>query len=398
MRRRGFVLAVMAFMLGAVSLSAPATSLAATTTAYTANNTTGASRTLPNGQFGYSDGCEVGYSGSTEFRCAFEFPLSIPSTAKILSAKLKIQKTAGCPYSTDCLVDVYAYEGNGSSDLADVTAGSLVRIYNPNGSALDMDVSADLQARVTNGISSIGYNLRRDPGNTHNPDTQDFSISGSTQVSLTVSYIAQPVDVNVYLAMTEVGAGGTVTSSPAGIDCGQACSATFEYAEPVTLTATPIAGASFVAWTHGPQECQGSNNPVCSFIVPALNLDIEATFTAPGPPPPTGPPVPTPSNVTPPPHTALPTGAPKPTAGPGPTNGPAATDVIASDGTVITPPPPTLAPGVTPGPTILGLGDDADQAGASGGIPLPIVIALILVLGGLVGGGVYWYTKRQQAS
>jgi hypothetical protein len=77
----------------------------------------------------------------------------------------------------------------------------------------------------------------------------------------------------------------------------------------------------------------------------------------------------------------------------------APTGVIASDGTMITPPPSTLPPSVTPAPTILGLGEgDASDAGSSGGIPLPIVIVLILVLGGVVGGGVYWFTKRQQAS
>jgi hypothetical protein len=392
-------LAVLALIAGcALPLVGPVTSLASQSSTFTTNVTVGASRTLPNGSFAYSDGCEVGYSGSTEFRCSFEFGISIPSTAKILSATLNVKKTAGpnCALS-DCPVDVYGYNGNGSSDLSDVSQGTLVRIFYPNGNVQGLDVSSDLQARVSNGLAWMGYRMSRDSSSTRSPDVQDFDISGATRVSLSVSYVAQPVDVTVHLG----GSGsGVVTSNPSGISCGEFCTATFEYAEPVTLTATPQNGSTFDHWDGG--ECDGSPDPACNFIVPALNMDTTAVFDPPIGPPVSAPPSPTPNNLTPPPLTPppLPTGqastGPHPTGGPGATGAPAPTDVIASDGTVITPPPPTLAPGETPTPTILGLGDEADTS--SGGIPLPLVILLILVLGGLVGGGVYWYTKRQQAA
>src|SRR5207244_693260 len=44
---------------------------------------------------------------------------------------------------------------------------------------------------------------------------------------------------------------GTVTSSPAGIDCGIACTATYDSGTVVTLTATPAANATFDGWTGG---------------------------------------------------------------------------------------------------------------------------------------------------
>ena len=43
--------------------------------------------------------------------------------------------------------------------------------------------------------------------------------------------------------------GGVVTSLPAGIDCGDTCSASFAAGSEVTLTAEPAADASFVRWT-----------------------------------------------------------------------------------------------------------------------------------------------------
>jgi hypothetical protein len=50
---------------------------------------------------------------------------------------------------------------------------------------------------------------------------------------------------------------GTVTSSPAGIDCGSECSASFEAGTEVTLTASPAAGSEFGGWTACDAESEG---------------------------------------------------------------------------------------------------------------------------------------------
>jgi hypothetical protein len=52
----------------------------------------------------------------------------------------------------------------------------------------------------------------------------------------------------------ELGGSGTVTSSPAGIKCGTACSARFDRNTTVTLTAKPNRGSRFQGWQHG---CSG---------------------------------------------------------------------------------------------------------------------------------------------
>src|SRR5438094_625219 len=65
--------------------------------------------------------------------------------------------------------------------------------------------------------------------------------------------------------------GGTVTSSPAGIDCGTACAATYDSGSVVTLTATPAANATFDGWTGG--GCAGTGP--CT-----LTLTADTTVTA----------------------------------------------------------------------------------------------------------------------
>jgi hypothetical protein len=82
------------------------------------------------------------------------------------------------------------------------------------------------------------------------------------------------------LTVTKAGtADGSVTSTPAGIDCGTTCSASFLQGTQVTLTATPATGATFVGWGGG--SCSGTGT-----CVVALNADttVTATFSLPPPP------------------------------------------------------------------------------------------------------------------
>lgn len=83
------------------------------------------------------------------------------------------------------------------------------------------------------------------------------------------------------IAVTPAGAGtGTVASSPAGIDCGATCTATFSAATQVTLTATPAAGGTFTGWTGA---CTGT--APCVVTMEEARA-VTATFDAPAPPPP----------------------------------------------------------------------------------------------------------------
>lgn len=82
------------------------------------------------------------------------------------------------------------------------------------------------------------------------------------------SIVLKPV-----LCLSRRGSGlGTVTSSPATIDCGSTCAAYFTKDTVVTLTATPAAGATFAGWS-GP--CSGTGSCVVTL---SLATTVTATF------------------------------------------------------------------------------------------------------------------------
>lgn len=79
------------------------------------------------------------------------------------------------------------------------------------------------------------------------------------------------------LTVVRAGAGsGTVTSAPAGIDCGTDCTQAYLSRSSVTLTATPAAGSRFVGWDVA--ACGSSST--CS-IAMFGSRTVTATF-APG--------------------------------------------------------------------------------------------------------------------
>ena len=68
--------------------------------------------------------------------------------------------------------------------------------------------------------------------------------------------------------------GGTVTSTPSGIDCGPACSASFDDGTQVTLTPSPLSGSTFNGWSG---ECVGVGTCTLSM---SRARSVTATFTA----------------------------------------------------------------------------------------------------------------------
>ena len=79
----------------------------------------------------------------------------------------------------------------------------------------------------------------------------------------------------VTLAIGAAGNGtGTVTSSPAGINCGPDCAETYPNGASVTITATPAGGSIFAGWSGG--GCTGKDP--CSLTL-AADTTVTATFT-----------------------------------------------------------------------------------------------------------------------
>ena len=76
---------------------------------------------------------------------------------------------------------------------------------------------------------------------------------------------------NLTVATTGPGT-GTVTSAPAGIDCGSDCSESYTENTVVSLTAAPAAGSSFAGWSGA---CRGTDS--CSVTMDAAK-SVTATF------------------------------------------------------------------------------------------------------------------------
>ena len=82
---------------------------------------------------------------------------------------------------------------------------------------------------------------------------------------------------NQSLTVSKTGLGsGVISSAPAGINCGTACSYGFAYNTLVTLTATPTTGHSFGGWSGG--VCSGTGT--CTVTMNAAK-SVTATFNVP---------------------------------------------------------------------------------------------------------------------
>lgn len=88
------------------------------------------------------------------------------------------------------------------------------------------------------------------------------------------------------LTVSKSGTGiGTVTSSPAGIDCGTACIASFEGSTIVTLNAVPLPGSAFGGWS-GDADCSDGivtmSSPISCIAVFSALEPPSAAANAPG--------------------------------------------------------------------------------------------------------------------
>jgi hypothetical protein len=103
-----------------------------------------------------------------------------------------------------------------------------------------------------------------------------FNFAGTVNGSSTTGPIAAALPSNdpmFSVSVTLAGAGtGTVTSSPAGINCGSTCSTSVLAGTVVTLTANPAAGTIFAGWSGA---CSGTSTCV---ITADANANVTATF------------------------------------------------------------------------------------------------------------------------
>ena len=97
----------------------------------------------------------------------------------------------------------------------------------------------------------------------------DVEMSSDTTITATFA-------IKRLLTVAKAGSGtGSVTSAPAGIDCGATCSASFVEGSTVALTAAPAAGSRFAGWSGG--GCSGTG--ACEVTMTGAP-SVTATFVA----------------------------------------------------------------------------------------------------------------------
>lgn len=69
---------------------------------------------------------------------------------------------------------------------------------------------------------------------------------------------------------------GTITSIPAGIDCGSICTASFPNGTVITLTATPVASSTFTGWIG--DSCPNATSTTCILPMTAIR-NVTAIFS-----------------------------------------------------------------------------------------------------------------------
>ncbi|HUD65746.1 MAG TPA: hypothetical protein VMQ17_14250 [Candidatus Sulfotelmatobacter sp.] len=104
--------------------------------------------------------------------------------------------------------------------------------------------------------------------------TSEYVPTTGSQWSTRISSFSLPSCTSPTLTVTVAGT-GTVTSTPAGINCPTQCSSSFPSKTSVTLSAAAASGSSFGGWT-GP--CSGT--AACTFAITS-GLTVGATFNVP---------------------------------------------------------------------------------------------------------------------
>lgn len=188
-------------------------------------------------------GCAA--SGSDPNRCTvtLDAPVAVTATFRPAPHALSVTTTGA---------------GTVTSEPAGIDCGSVCEASYPSGTAVALTASP-----------GTGHTFGGWGGDCSGTAECTVMMDGARSVSATFDPIPRR------LTVTTDGA-GTVESTPAGIDCGATCDASFPHGTQVTLTATPEPGSVFVGWTGA---CSGADPCVVT-----LDADLQATATfVPGP-------------------------------------------------------------------------------------------------------------------
>jgi hypothetical protein len=148
--------------------------------------------------------------------------------------------------------------GNVSSAPTGITCGTACSANYPYGTAVTLTAVASTGSTFTGWSGAC-------------TGTGSCSVTLTSAATVTATFTQQTQSQSQTLTVGVSGK-GTVTSSPAGINCGQTCSATYPSGTVVTLTATPGGAFSFIGWNGA---CTGTGS--CTVSMTAAQT-VNATF------------------------------------------------------------------------------------------------------------------------
>ena len=166
----------------------------------------------------------------------------------------------GCQTGQDGVI--VRYNRDGSVDTTVGAAGIVFVVITANFESIN-DFAIDSDGTIVAGGQVSQFDADRGDGTTGSNVDNGFVVKVKNTIG--------PALVNLTVAVT---GSGSVTSSPAGINCGNVCVASFAPATMVTLTAVPSGGSVFSGWSGG--GC-GMTSP-CTLTV-ATATTVTATFT-----------------------------------------------------------------------------------------------------------------------
>ncbi len=155
--------------------------------------------------------------------------------------------SAGSAATTTTLTATPASAPVGTSVTFTATVGTQGSVK-PNGSVVFLDGPTPLSGVWVNSSGTASFSANSLTTGTHSITAVyqgDSSNAGS--ISAPFSVTMQPVNFTLNVLKKDFG-GGSVTSAPAGINCGAVCSAVFSTGTVITLTAVPSPGSVFDGW------------------------------------------------------------------------------------------------------------------------------------------------------
>jgi Bacterial Ig-like domain (group 3)/Lamin Tail Domain/Divergent InlB B-repeat domain len=153
--------------------------------------------------------------------------------------------------------------GSGTGTVTSSPAG--ITCPNTCSASYSNGTSVTLTATAAGGSTFTGWS-----GDCSGTGPCTVTMNANHSVTATFTAVAQTLNV------TKNGTGtGNVTSSPAGINCGATCSATYSNGTVVTLTATADVNSSFTSWSG----CDSVSGNTCNVTMNATR-NVTATFTS----------------------------------------------------------------------------------------------------------------------